>query len=252
MSHTIIATDTMSSDEFPTECYLDAVVRFLKVMKYDDNNYTQEERTRNLHYAYTKAANHFAQPKQQELIKASPKRLQASLQTIVAMVVYAWVRVDPEVMADLSIHYTYMLLLDDSKDEPDKTMETFYNDLLAGRPQKNHWWQMVNEQFPTLLEHYGPYCKLNLIRSTTDCMVEISKSLQHVTNKNSLSRLLDRAIQLPRLPRFIRLPRIPPTNEWTRSLRGRIHIPQSTSRRKGSLHRGHNSDRPDGKLDSRI
>ncbi|KAH6622421.1 trichodiene synthase [Boeremia exigua] len=167
---------SLGTDDFPTDFYLDAVVRFLKVMKYDDNNYTHEERVHNLHYAYAKAARHFAQPKQQQLIKAHPKRLQASLQTIVAMVVYAWVRVDCEVMADLSIHYTYMLLLDDSDDHPEKTMDTFYDDLLAGRPQQHSWWQMVNEQFPTLLQHYGPYCKLNLVRSTTDffqgCWIE--------------------------------------------------------------------------------
>lgn len=165
--------DSIATEEFPTDFYLDAVVRFLKVINYDDKNYTHEERVRNLHYAYTKAARHFSQPKQQQLIKAKPKRLQASLQTIVAMVVYAWVCVDPEIMADLTIHYTYMLLLDDSDDHPEKTMETFYDDLLAGRPQQHPWWQMVNEQFPTLLQHYGPYCKLNLIRSTTDCKLSI-------------------------------------------------------------------------------
>ncbi|KAI1880216.1 hypothetical protein JX265_001837 [Neoarthrinium moseri] len=166
----------MEAGDFPTDCYLDAVVRFLRIIKYNDDNYTHEERVRNLHYAYTKAAMHFSQPKQQALIKASPRRLQASLQTIVAMVVYAWVRVDPEVMADLSIHYTYMLVLDDSQDDPDATMKSFYEDLLAGRPQQHPWWQMVNEQFPTVLSHYGPYCGLNLVRSTTDffqgCWIE--------------------------------------------------------------------------------
>ncbi|KAL0764982.1 hypothetical protein CaCOL14_012241 [Colletotrichum acutatum] len=144
----------MDTASFPTDCYLDAVVSFLSIINYNDTNYTHQDRVRNLHYAYAKAAKHFAQPTQQRLIKASPRRLQASLQTIVAMVVYAWVRVDPEVMADLSIHYTYMLVLDDSQDDPDATMQSFYQDLLAGKPQRHPWWQMVNAQFPTVLSHY--------------------------------------------------------------------------------------------------
>ncbi|KAK1492451.1 trichodiene synthase [Colletotrichum tamarilloi] len=170
----------MDTASFPTDCYLDAVVSFLSIINYNDTNYTHQERVRNLHYAYAKAAKHFAQPTQQRLIKASPRRLQASLQTIVAMVVYAWVRVDPEVMADLSIHYTYMLVLDDSQDDPDATMQSFYQDLLAGKPQRHPWWQMVNAQFPTVLSHYGPYCGLNLVRSTTDCKEPWNAHNSHV------------------------------------------------------------------------
>ena len=159
----------MTEKTFPAECYLDTMVRFLDTISYNDTNYTHEERVRNLHYAYSKTAEHFAQPVQQRLIKASPKRLQASLQTIVAMVVYSWVRVSPEVMADLSIHYTYMLILDDSKDAPEPSMKTFYQDLLEGRPQQHPWWRMVNDLFPAVLRHYGPFCSLNLVRSTVDC-----------------------------------------------------------------------------------
>ena len=159
----------MADKAFPTVCYLETMVRFLDTISYNDTNYTHEERVRNLHYAYYKAAEHFAQPVQQRLIKASPKRLQASLQTIVAMVVYSWVKVSPEVMADLSIHYTYMLILDDSKDDPEVNMKTFYTDFLEGRRQKHPWWRMVNDQFPSVLRHYGPFCSLNLVRSTVDC-----------------------------------------------------------------------------------
>ncbi|RJE24484.1 Major Facilitator Superfamily [Aspergillus sclerotialis] len=85
------------------------------------------------------------------------------------MVVYSWATASDEVMADLSIHYTYMLLLDDSHDDPAASMESFYDNMLAGIPQEHPWWRMVNEQFPQVLRHYGPYCGLNMIRSTTDC-----------------------------------------------------------------------------------
>lgn len=159
----------MANQEFPTDYYIKALTRFLDTIDYNDTNFTHEERVRNLHYAYSKAAAHFAQPVQQKHIKASPRRLQGSLQTIVAMVVYSWAKASPDVMADLSIHYTYMLVLDDSTDDPEVSMESFYGDLLAGRPQKHPWWRMVNDQFPTVLKHYGPFCALNMVRSTTDC-----------------------------------------------------------------------------------
>jgi trichodiene synthase len=157
------------SQQFPTQCYLDTMVRFLDTIEYHDLNYTHAVRVENLHYTYSKAAAHFAQPLQQETIKISPKKLQASLQSIVAMVVYSWVKVSKEVMADLSIHYTYMLILDDSTDDPDATMKTFTTDLLEGRPQQHYWWRLVNAQFPSLVRHYGPFCSLNLMRSTLDC-----------------------------------------------------------------------------------
>ncbi|KAL2202444.1 trichodiene synthase [Sarocladium strictum] len=166
----------MADRQFPTESYIQALTRFLDIVNYNDTNFTPEERIRTLHYAYTKAAAHFAQPFQQKHIKASPKRLQASLQTIVAMATHCWAKASPEVIADLTIHYTYMIVLDDSKDDPETTMKTWCEDLLAGRPQKHPWWQLVNSQLPTLLSHYGPYCALNIVRSTTDffqgCWIE--------------------------------------------------------------------------------
>ncbi|KAJ6007935.1 nonribosomal peptide synthase [Penicillium herquei] len=166
----------MTIQVFPTGYYVNSIVRFLDTIDYNDTNYTTEERIAKLAYAYTKTAKHFAHPDRQREIKVSPRKLQASLQTIVAMVVYSWATASEEVMADLSIHYTYMLILDDSHDDPSESMESFYDNMLAGRAQEHPWWQMVNGQFPQVLRHYGPYCGLNMIRSTTDffqgCWVE--------------------------------------------------------------------------------
>lgn len=155
--------------DFPYDYYLETIVRFLDIIDYQDDNYTHQERVENLRYAYIKAAEHFAQPLQQATLNVPPKRLQASLQTIVGMVVYSWAKVSKELMADLSIHYTYTLLLDDSTDDPNLNMMTYYNDLLNGRQQKHPWWQLVNAHFPKVLSHFGPFCSLNLVRSTIDC-----------------------------------------------------------------------------------
>jgi trichodiene synthase len=154
---------------FPTNYYVETIARFLDTIKYEDTNYTHKERIDRLHYAYSKTAEHFAQPQQQAFLTASPQRLQASLQTIVAMVVYSWTKITPELCAELSIHYTYTLILDDTINDPNSEMQTFYDDLLSGKQQKNGWWKLVNEHFPKLLKHYGPFCGLNLVRSTIDC-----------------------------------------------------------------------------------
>lgn len=113
------------NDEFPIETFLDTVVQLMDTVSYKDNIYTSTERTSNLRYAYSKTATHFAQPHVQEILrKVSPKHLSAAIQTIIRMVVYSWVRISRELMADLSIHFTYCLLLDDSIEEPGLTIES--------------------------------------------------------------------------------------------------------------------------------
>lgn len=159
----------MSDQAFPIDYYLETLVRLLDTIEYRDNNYDRSERVKNLQYAYSETAKHFAQPLQQETLKVSPERLQAALSTIVAMVVYCWTKVSREVMAALSIHYTYTLLLDDSSDDPHPQMASFFEDLVHGRQQKHPWWRLVNGHLPEVLKHYGSFCAFNIIRSTFDC-----------------------------------------------------------------------------------
>jgi trichodiene synthase len=159
----------MVKKSFPTRPFVDTVVRLLDTIKHKDTNYTHEQRVQNLHYAYTKAASHFAQPHVQAGIKVKPRKLQAALQTITGMVVYCWVNASQELMAALTIHYTYTLILDDSEDDPALAMGSFFNDMMNGQPQKHPWWKLVNEHFPQVLKHYGPFCGLNIYRSTVDC-----------------------------------------------------------------------------------
>ncbi|KAJ5593218.1 hypothetical protein N7537_010122 [Penicillium hordei] len=167
----------MATQRFPTDNYSNSVVQFLDTIQYNDTNYTREERLAKLHYVYTKTAKHFAHYDRQKQIKVSPSNLQPLLQAMVTMVVYSWATASEKVMVDLSIHYTYMLILNDSHDDdPTESMKSFYNTILAGLPQEHPWWQMVNNHFPQVLRHYGPYCGLNVIRSTTEffegCWVE--------------------------------------------------------------------------------
>lgn len=187
--------------EFPFDYYLDTLVRLLHLLEYEDRNYTHEERISSLRYAYAKAADHFSQPHVANTLKVPPKILAAALMTIVAMVCFAWVKVSPQLQADLSLHYTYVLLLDDSREQPAPSMANWYGDLLQGNEQKHGWWRLVNDEFPDLLEHYGGYCQMNLVRSTSDCeqirtvltsrgglFTDLSKSSRVAGSSSTISR----------------------------------------------------------------
>ncbi|KAJ5531511.1 hypothetical protein N7527_004904 [Penicillium freii] len=168
---------TTTSQAFPTDYYINCVVRFLDTIQYNDTNYAPEERLAKLHYADTKTAKHFANYDRQKHIKVSPSNLQALVQVAVTMVVYSWATASEKVTVDLSIHYTYMLILGDGHDDdPTESMKSFYDTILAGLPQEHPWWQMVNNHLPQVLRHYGPYCGLNIIRSTTDSAIAQIKS----------------------------------------------------------------------------
>nr|UWK20216.1 trichodiene synthase [Trichoderma stromaticum] len=165
-----------SKEQFPRTTYLETMVRLLDTVRYNDDNFTNDERVSCLKYAYSKAAEHFAQHHVRETLKIPPKRMAAALKTIVGMVVYCWCCVSKEIMADLSIHYTYTLLLDDTIEKPAGSMATWYGDLLNGKSQAHGWWRLVNDFFPNVLRHYGGYCQINMVRSTIDffqgCWIE--------------------------------------------------------------------------------
>lgn len=164
----------VSNEAFPLEHYLEVMVRLLDAVRYQDVNHTQAERRDRMHYVYTKTAEHFSSPLLQKMIQAKPRVLQAAINSIVPMVVYCWAKVTIEQMVDLSIQFTYALLLDDSANERGAGMESFFVDLIDNRPQRNAWWRLFNNQFPVLLRHYGPFCSLSLFRSALDCKLPTS------------------------------------------------------------------------------
>nr|UWK20160.1 trichodiene synthase [Trichoderma cf. fertile] len=165
-----------SEEQFPRATYLETMVRLLDTVSYNDENFTNEERVECLKYAYAKVTEHFSQSHIQETLKVPRKQMAAGIKTIVCLCVYSWCRVSKEVMADLSIHYTYTLLLDDSREDPAGSMATWYEDLLNARPQAHGWWRLVNDFLPNVLRHYGSYCQMNIVRSTIDffqgCWIE--------------------------------------------------------------------------------
>ncbi|KAL7907378.1 trichodiene synthase [Trichoderma velutinum] len=170
-------TDKIPSEkQFPLATYLETLVRLLDTVRYNDENFTDDERALCMKFVYSKAADHFIQPHVQKIVNWPPERMDAALKTIVGVVVYSWCRVSKEIMADLTIYYTYTLILDDTIEQPAGSMVNWYGDLLNARPQVHGWWKLVNDFMPSILRHYGGYCQLNLVRSMIDffqgCWIE--------------------------------------------------------------------------------
>lgn len=159
----------MHDQTFPTDYYLNTLVRVLDTIKYQDNNYDHHERVKKLHYAYSEAAKHFAQPLQQNTLQVNPKKFEVALRTGVIFVVYSFAKLPLEVTADLTILWVFYVLLDDSINDPHLEMASFYKDLIHGRQQKHPWWRSMNDYMPKVLNHYGSFCSLSIVRSTIDC-----------------------------------------------------------------------------------
>jgi hypothetical protein len=157
------------TNSFPKQYYLESLVKVLDLVKYKDENYTNEVRAEKMRVAYQAAAMHFSRPDVQEGLKIPPKRLEACLRTIAGMVVFCWVQADLELTGVLAVYYSFILLLDDNNSDPHTAMTTFVQDMLSGNEQKHPWWKLVNDYFPTLLKYYGPFTSMNIFRGTLDC-----------------------------------------------------------------------------------
>lgn len=166
----------MNRPNFPLELYTRSLVKFLDTIDYHDDNYDHSERLHTLRHVYSETAKHFAQPVKQDGLTANPKKMAAVMQTGVQTVVYCWVKVPLDVMVAISIYFVYIILLDDSDDDPRSKMDSFSGDLLRGKEQKHPFWRLINEHLLDFLPHYGSFCGLAVIRSTFDyfqgCWIE--------------------------------------------------------------------------------
>lgn len=159
----------MNNSDFPLDGYIDMLVRFFDVVKYQDNNYTRSQRAKVLQYVYSETAKHFAQPQHQDTLKINPRKLERGIRTVVVMSVFCWPEASPEVVAALSIHWAYTIMLDDVTNDPQPEMAMFFEDLVLGRQQKHPWLRLIIDNLPKLLKHYGSFCAFNIVRSTLDC-----------------------------------------------------------------------------------
>ncbi|MCJ1428898.1 hypothetical protein MMC29_006809 [Sticta canariensis] len=150
----------MKESEFPLDHYVSGL--------YHDDSFGHDERVKHLQHVYCETAKHFAQPIQQQTLKAEPKRLTAVMRISVLVTVYCWVKVSPQVMVAISIYFVHIVLFDDSTIDPGPDMASFFQDLLDGKQQKHPFWRLMNGHLSDLLQHYGSFCGLNILRSTFD------------------------------------------------------------------------------------
>ena len=165
------------SFEFPFDQYLSALVKLLDTVPYRDENYDRARRLGTLRHVYFETAKHFAQPSQKDALKVHSKRMEAAMRTSVQLIVLCWVKLPPHIMVSLSIYFVYMILLDDSDDDPRSNMESFAQDIIHGREQKSTFWRLMNDHLASnLLLYYGGFCSLSIFRSTLDfyqgCWIE--------------------------------------------------------------------------------
>lgn len=166
----------MDSNDFPLDVYINSLVRYLDAIEYNDVNYSHAQRVETLRYVYAETASYFAQPEQQEIMRAKPAKLSVAMRTSTQVVVYCWTKVSLEVMVAISIYFVHIVLLDDTTDNPATGMTTFSEDLIYGNKQKHPFWTLMNAHLTKFVRYYGGYCALSIMRSTLDyfqgCWVE--------------------------------------------------------------------------------
>lgn len=131
-------------------------------------DYSSETCQCDFHHVYLQTATHFAQPSY--ALAVGTRTLQRIIQSMVRFVSYCWPRHSSEVKTDLCILFVHCGILDDwCKDNLTEGMQDFSKDMINGSEQKSAWWQAVNKHLLSFLEHYGPFCSLNIFRGTLDC-----------------------------------------------------------------------------------
>ncbi|KAL8791861.1 MAG: hypothetical protein Q9195_005523 [Heterodermia aff. obscurata] len=121
----------MEGEAFPVSLYVESLVLLLGSVKYEDNNYTRSERQTSLQRTYAGAAQHFFQELHQGELDVSLRFFEPVLASIVTYVVYCYPQIPADVKADLAIFFTYAAILDDdTSEESQPCMETFFEDLI--------------------------------------------------------------------------------------------------------------------------
>jgi trichodiene synthase len=169
----------MASPQFPIESFVGSLVEFLDTIKYEDSNFDRQERLALLQHVYARTAAHFAQPHQQKSIDVKPAKLEAVMRTSVQVTVYCWTQVTREVMTAISIYFVYIVLLDDSSNNPFPQMDNFFRDFFSGAPQRHPFWNLMNGHLVDFISHYGSFCSFAILRSTFDyfqgCWIETNE-----------------------------------------------------------------------------
>ena len=159
----------MSEQSGPTKTLLHNIVHLLDAIQYKFTNYTREEQIQAFQYAYGEAVKHFFQPHIFQTFNVPPEQLKSILKTATNIVVDCWSKVPREVLSAVTIHHCYNIILDDIEEDPHLLMTGFLSNMSGGKPPKHPWLRLAQDHLVHLTKYYGPYCALNIYRSTIDC-----------------------------------------------------------------------------------
>ena len=164
----------MEGDAFPINLYVESLVLLLRSVKYEDTNHTRSEHQTSLQRIYAESAQHFLREIQQGELDVSLGYFEPVLASIVAYVASSYPYISADITADIAIFFTYTAILDDdTSEESQPSMETFFEDLIHAKEQKHPWWRLMNRQLLKTGKHYGSFCAFNIVRSAFDCKLRL-------------------------------------------------------------------------------
>lgn len=164
----------MEGDAFPIDLYVESLVLLLRSVKHEDNNHTRSEHQTSLQRIYAESAQHFLREIQQGELDVSLGYFEPVLASIVAYVASSYPYIPADITTDIAIFFTYTAVLDDdTSEESQPSMETFFEDLIYAKEQKHPWWRLMNRQLLKTVKHYGSFCAFNIVRSAFDCKLRL-------------------------------------------------------------------------------
>jgi trichodiene synthase len=158
-----------SGIDLPLDHYVDSVVNFLDAVQYKEEDHgNRDELLRNFRHVYVETVKYFSEPSIKSALSLDDQTITLQSRNISRLTVYCWPKVPLRVMVPISIHFMFTIFLDDILEDHYDHMESFSEDLFRGRDQKNPVWRVLLHHFPNLLQHYGGFCQLTILRSTLD------------------------------------------------------------------------------------
>ena len=151
-----------------------ALVSFLDQVHYNDTNYPgRDARLEALNETWKAVAQHFERHIRDGNLRIETKKMEAGMRTAILFVLYTMPKLPQQTKVDVSIFFSYAALVDDniacaSSNTPEANIDTWLDDLVAGKEQRHPFWRLLNTHLAKLFEHYSSFCRLAIYRGTLD------------------------------------------------------------------------------------
>ena len=164
----------MADSEVSLDANVAAIVKVLDAVHYNDTNYPiRAARVDALRALWAPVATHFEHQLKSGELRINLKILQGAIRTCAKFVVFCYPKLPLSARIDLAIFLTYFCFFEDdtahdSAPTPAIGMGSFFQDLLAGKEQRQPFWRSIQSHMPKFFEHYGSFCQLAIYRGALD------------------------------------------------------------------------------------